>query len=133
MSRSLLCDGYSPDMRLPADNSAPAAARAYLHAVFERTQVSGVVRHEMVLIASELVTNAVQSGSSFVAIDVVVADDEVVLTVDDDGEGWPEITEAYTWDTAGRGLAIVDKLADHWQVSPLDVGKRVEVALQLLD
>ena len=103
-------------MRLPADNSAPAAARAYLHAHFDRVPVPPTVRDEMVLVASELVTNAVQSGSSFVVLDVVVTREQLVLTVDDDGEGWPEITEAYTWDTAGRGLAIVDSLADHWEV-----------------
>jgi len=56
-----------------------------------------------------------------------------VLTVDDDGEGWPEITEAYTWDTAGRGLAIVDQLADDWHVAPLGAGKRVKVARRLVD
>jgi anti-sigma regulatory factor (Ser/Thr protein kinase) len=120
-------------MRLPADNSAPAAARAYLHAHFDRTQVPVVVRDEMVLIASELVTNSVQSGSTFVTVDVVVSSGELVLTVDDDGEGWPEITQAYTWDTAGRGLAIVDNLSDHWEVSPTDVGKRVQVARRLRD
>jgi signal transduction histidine kinase len=115
-------------MRLRADDRAPGAARAHLHAVLAGMQVSGAVRDELVLIASELVTNAVQSGSTFVAIDVDASPDELVLTVDDDGEGWPAITRAYTWDTAGRGLAIVDHLADAWEVTPRDVGKRVRVA-----
>lgn len=118
-------------MRLPADNSAPSAARAYLHALLDRTQVASDIRDEVVLIASELVTNAVQSGSTYVDIDAVVSREQIVLTVDDDGRGWPTLNEAAPGDTSGRGLTIVDHLADQWEVLARLEGKRVLVARTL--
>ena len=55
----------------------------------------------------------------------------IVLTVDDDGSGVPAMMDASDTATSGRGLAIVDHLADEWEVIPRHGGKRVRAACSL--
>jgi anti-sigma regulatory factor (Ser/Thr protein kinase) len=87
-----------------------------------------VLLHKIVLIASELVTNAVQAGAATVEIDVSVTDRRVELVVIDDADGWPVPISADADDTAGRGLGIVDELADVWDVAARTHGKAITVS-----
>jgi anti-sigma regulatory factor (Ser/Thr protein kinase) len=118
-------------MQLPADTRAPGAARAWVGGTLADASVPTTVREDVVLIASELVTNAVQSGASRIAIDLDVSAERLLLIVDDDGSGWPAMADALDTATNGRGLAIVDNLADEWRVIPREAGKRVTAACSL--
>jgi serine phosphatase RsbU (regulator of sigma subunit)/anti-sigma regulatory factor (Ser/Thr protein kinase) len=123
--------GTGASMRLPADTRAPGAARAFVEETIADPSVPVSVREDVVLIASELVTNAVKSGATQIAIDLTKSAKTVLLTVDDDGSGMPTVVRADDTDTSGRGLAIVDHLADEWKVIPGDHGKRVTAACSL--
>jgi anti-sigma regulatory factor (Ser/Thr protein kinase) len=83
---------------------------------------------KVVLIASELVTNAVQAGATIVEIGVNVTDGRLDLVVTDDAGGWPTPTSPTPDDTAGRGLLIVEQLADAWDVAARKHGKAVTVS-----
>ena len=72
---------------------------------------------KVVLIASELVTNAVQAGATIVEVGVNVTEGRLDLVVTDDAGGWPTMTSPTPDDTAGRGLLIVEHLADAWVVA----------------
>jgi anti-sigma regulatory factor (Ser/Thr protein kinase) len=82
------------------------------------------------LIASELVSNAVRhapplpSGHLLVEWDVSGNIFEIAV-VDGGGEHEVSIKQAESWDTSGRGLAIVASLADDWGVSVGDGETRV--------
>lgn len=119
-------------MRLRADARAPAAARAFVEEAVADEHVSDAVRDDVVLIASELVTNALKSGATHITIDVDLSSERLLITVDDDGSGWPTMLNAADDDTSGRGLAIVDHLADEWEVIPRVKGKRVRAARALV-
>lgn len=111
---------------LVADVGAPSRAREHVAAQLEKaTLPAGVQADKVVLVASELVTNAVQAGASAVEVTVRVAGGRLDLVVNDDAEGWPTPTSAATDDTAGRGLSIVEKMADTWEVTPSRHGKAV--------
>lgn len=71
---------------------------------------------DVVLMASELVTNAVLHGSGEVGVALALADDHVRVEVVDDGEStFPSRAAAPGPDALeGRGLAIVDALSDAW-------------------
>jgi anti-sigma regulatory factor (Ser/Thr protein kinase) len=112
-------------MRLRADTRAPGLARAHVRGIANRAAVSDATCDDLVLIASELVTNAVQSGADDISISVVVSAEGFLLTVNDDGPGWPVMSGAPAAAEHGRGLAIVDHLADSWEVVPQARGKRV--------
>lgn len=68
------------------------------------------------LLASELLTNAVQHGPAQGAIVVHVVRHRGVLrvTVHDDGSERPVMRPAGPEDEGGRGLQLVDMLADSW-------------------
>jgi anti-sigma regulatory factor (Ser/Thr protein kinase) len=84
-----------------------------------------VLIEKVVLIASELVTNAVQAGASAIEISVRVTPRRLDLVVIDDADGWPTPTSAVTDDTARRGLSIVGQLTDSWDVAARKRGKAV--------
>ena len=119
-------------MRLRADARAPAAARAFVAGSAAETDVPDDVREDVVLMASELVTNAVKSGATQIVVTLDLSPERLVLVVDDDGSGWPTMLETDDEATGGRGLAIVDHLADEWEVVPRPEGKRVRAVRALV-
>ncbi len=116
-------------MRLRADARAPAEARAFIRGATDTMPITAETREDVVLMASELVTNAVQSGASDISIGLVVNDQELLLIVNDDGAGWPTVSAAEDDEEGGRGLAIVAQLADRWEVVRQAHGKRVRAIL----
>ena len=111
---------------LEADINAPSQARAYVASqLIAESLPTGVLADKVVLIASELVTNAVQAGASSIEIDMRVDEGRLDLVVTDDADGWPTPSTASSDDTAGRGLTIVEQLADSWDVEELERGKAV--------
>jgi anti-sigma regulatory factor (Ser/Thr protein kinase) len=116
-------------MRLRADIDAPAAARAYVDRIARERAVSDAARQDLVLLVSELVTNAVQAGASEVEIRLLSAGGAMDLTVIDDASGWPTERFSDTDDESGRGLSIVGRLADRWEIQPGETGKAVRAVL----
>ena len=58
-------------------------------------------------------------------VELTATDDRLELSVVDDAGGWPA-TRHPTWDdTRGRGLAIVEDVADEWHSTVVGRGKRV--------
>ncbi|QKW32825.1 ATP-binding protein [Actinomadura sp. NAK00032] len=84
------------------------------------------------LVASELVTNALQHAASDTDADVVLRlsrteDDALWMEVQDAACGLPQMLEADSSSETGRGLFIVDQYARCWGIRALagDVGKVV--------
>ena len=69
------------------------------------------------LVLSELITNAMQAGSTQISVEVLLHCDRVVLSVTDDAPGWPEPRNAADADSGGRGLAIIAALAHDWGIT----------------
>jgi two-component sensor histidine kinase len=66
------------------------------------------------LIASELVTNAVEHATTDIELRVRHCGSTLRIEVDDDGSGWPVMREPDLREEGGRGLRIVDGLSDRW-------------------
>ncbi|TDC85125.1 ATP-binding protein [Actinomadura sp. 7K507] len=84
------------------------------------------------LVASELVTNALQHGTSETGDDVILRlsrteDDALWMEVQDAACGLPHMLAADTTSETGRGLFIVDQYARCWGIRALadNVGKVV--------
>jgi len=115
-------------IELAGNVHAPAAARRFVFATLAQLGPVGATRSDdVVLVVSELVTNSVRAGAQAIDVDLVETEDRVELQVTDDAPGWPTVRHPDWEDPAGRGLAIVEEVADEWHASDLPRGKRVTV------
>jgi anti-sigma regulatory factor (Ser/Thr protein kinase) len=86
----------------------------------------GVISDEVVLVTSELATNAVLHGKATFTVSLHKREDCIRVEVADVGPGEPSmIRGASVMAASGRGLAIVAQVAEKWGVLPSGQGKTV--------
>ncbi|WP_052336848.1 ATP-binding protein [Nocardioides alkalitolerans] len=104
-----------------ADQAARSACRS-IRDDLTRHQLAGRVLNDAVIVAGELVINAVEHGrpddTGTIEVAWTVAEGHLVLRVADAGEG-PTIAQGDVSDDGmrGRGLAMVAAICDDWSVS----------------
>lgn len=105
------------EVTLPPDPTAPEQARRYLEQV--AGELATEVLDDVKLLVNELVTNSVKfAAEGEIGLRLVAADESVRVEVHDDGPGFaPTTHEPSLEDTSGRGLFLVDALADRWGVT----------------
>jgi anti-sigma regulatory factor (Ser/Thr protein kinase) len=109
------------DKHLPPEPSSPAEARAAVLEQFADHRLLG----ELLLCVSEVVTNAVLHAGTELRFSVSENFDRIRVEVSDGNAGMP-IRKNYDLDAAtGRGMLLIEELADGWGVQPLDDGKTV--------
>lgn len=112
---------------LPLDTATPKAAR---RAVSER--FNGERRCEdLILCVSEVVSNAVLHARSAPRLTLRVDERMVRIEVLDDDPTLPTVRPRSAAATTGRGLLILDAIADRWGVGPMPGGKVVWFELDL--
>jgi anti-sigma regulatory factor (Ser/Thr protein kinase) len=121
--------GQMLTLRLPIRPASVPAARRGVNDVLRAWQLAHLTDNATV-IASELVTNAVQHAGQGIA-------EFVELTLNHrDGALYVEVADSWQWempsprqptpdDESGRGLLLVDALSHSWGVRPRQVGKVV--------
>ena len=114
--------GNTPDHFVAFTDSvvAPSAARAYVrqHSCPDHGTIAV---DALLLITSELVTNAVLYGSPPITVGLSCLTSEVRLSVSDTGPTLPNEQGM----RGGLGLVIVARIAREWGTMPLVVGKEV--------
>ena len=105
---------------LEAQPEAVRTARARLRAALERAAVPSARHHEPLLLVSELVTNAIQHGSSQgdqIEVSWTISNGTLRLAVVDAARGSdaPVALTPSEDRVHGRGLHVVDQLADRWE------------------
>ena len=100
---------------LTADAFAPARARRLVTETCASAGL-GALADTAALLTSELVTNAVLHARQPPSLGVAVRDGQLVVDVADPDPASPQVTWAGAHGEHGRGLAIVDALADEWGV-----------------
>jgi anti-sigma regulatory factor (Ser/Thr protein kinase) len=83
------------------------------------------------LMASELATNCVRHAHSDFELAIHRSRDEVRVEVSDHGEGQPVLRSPTPREQSGRGLRIVQELAEDWGITPSPNGKLVWFSLPL--
>jgi hypothetical protein len=118
---------------LRCDTAAPSAARVFVaHRLRGELSDGGDSAIETaVLLASELVTNAVRAGCGALNLRLAVNRSAVRLAVEDDAGGVPRPRVAGVEDVGGRGLAIVGALSRGWGTEPTAAGKSVWADVEL--
>jgi anti-sigma regulatory factor (Ser/Thr protein kinase) len=82
---------------------------------------------DLLVLTSEVVTNAVLHARTPVELGITVTDDAVLVCVADGADGTPRHQDQSDGRESGRGIMLVRELADEWGVLPHDTkqGKAV--------
>lgn len=116
--RGSRCEDVALVVHLPDDRGAPAAARDAV-AVRLRGVVGAQILDDVLLVVSELVTNAFVHGRGTIGLWLRLDGALLVGQVSDEGAGFAPRRAGRSDDGAGgRGLRIVDSLACRWGVEP---------------
>jgi anti-sigma regulatory factor (Ser/Thr protein kinase) len=93
----------------------------------------GEAKQDALVIASELVTNAIVHGAEPIVLEVMVLEHGLRLEVcdGDNGSSVVAVRDACEGVTTGRGLKIVDALAHRWGVEGHRGGKSVWAELDV--
>ena len=120
-----------PRTRIDVDHSpqGPAQARA---AVQERAQEMGLgsAQDDVLLVVSEMVTNAVRYASPPVRLEIQAGEQDVVVAVCDGSAELPAPRQADLQAEGGRGMLLVDLLTDEHGVRTDPPGKAVWARLR---
>ncbi|MCF3119787.1 serine/threonine-protein phosphatase [Streptomyces arenae] len=111
----------------PSDPEALAEARHMIRAAV-RAWGAGERADEIELVADEVITNALMhtDGSAIVTLRVLTgADRRLRVDVEDSSSALPRRRDAGESGVSGRGLLLVDRLADVWGVDARGSGKCV--------
>jgi len=115
---------------VPNRPDSTPAARAFLSRLLDGWGVPEDVIDDASLLATELLSNAVKHGSGLVTLRVEVDDGVIQVKVHDDAAGLPVVENSDPTSVRGRGLFIVECVADQWGSDPDDPGKTVWFRLQ---
>ncbi|MFD8236578.1 SpoIIE family protein phosphatase [Streptomyces sp. NPDC059696] len=117
--------GDTATWRLPARSDAPARAREHVAALLRQWDARDDTRERVMLLVSELVTNAVRFATGPITVRLIRAGHGLLCEVGDTGNGRPRLRRGDLLDNGGRGLGIVHRLTTRWGVRWTDTGKVV--------
>jgi anti-sigma regulatory factor (Ser/Thr protein kinase) len=109
---------------LPLAPSAVAEARTFVADALRRWELESLVP-DAALLTSELVTNSLLHARTDVTVTVAVADGVAEVGVADRSASPPQARPLGVTGESGRGLHLVEQLAQDWGVVPTSRGKQV--------
>ena len=97
--------------QFPSSETASRSARAFLRATLKTWALNGL-GEVTELLTSELVSNVVRHVGSNIILRAIHDDEQVRVEVDDTSAALPMIQHPRALDLGGRGMVLVDTLAD---------------------
>ena len=128
-----LGDGLTAHLDLPPSLRAPAHARRFVRTMLSEWGFSDDGAYTTQLVVTELTANAVvhSGGREAVTLSLTVAGDTVTVGLAD-GSSIPPVVAAVTEDgESGRGMSIVNRVAEAWGTATRGDGKQVWARLRL--
>ena len=110
--------------RFPSDVQSARAARKFAAKVLSAWECKDV-EDAVLLLVSELVTNAVIHAHTDVDVILRLRPERVRVEVVDDAAAYVQRRDAASGDQSGRGMALTEALAEAWGVDTLVAGKSV--------
>ncbi|WP_416967061.1 ATP-binding protein [Streptomyces sp. 4F14] len=119
----------------PGHRRSVARARDDLRRQLVQWRIGGELAYDAEVLLSELATNAVNARTlpgREILVEVTLAEGELRIEVADASDEQPVLRHAGEWDEGGRGLVLVEALAEEWGVGSREgVGKVVWAVLKL--
>jgi anti-sigma regulatory factor (Ser/Thr protein kinase) len=110
--------------RFPSEVQSARAARRFAAKVLASWECTDV-EDAVLLLVSELVTNAVIHAHTDVDVILRLRPERVRVEVVDDAAAYVQRRDAASEDQSGRGMALTEALAEAWGVDTLVAGKSV--------
>jgi len=101
------------------------AARHWVAEALAARQVGAELSQIIVMLADELLANAITHGSPPFSLSLEFADGHVRCEVADGSNYLPALGHSNPTETSGRGLELVAKLATRWGTEIEGLGKKV--------
>ena len=117
-------------MRLSSEPASARAARAFVSATLEEWHCAHV-GDTVKLLTSELVGNVVRHAQTEMLVAARLEDDKLTIEVVDDSPDMLVQRDPHLEDPSGRGLLMVNSMADRWGVRRQRAGKSVWFELDL--
>ena len=111
--------------QLPAQARSVPLARSWAEGWLAGSDVPPDQKDVVLLVVSELVTNAVSQGDGPMRVSLEAEDGALLVEVFDSGHRMPSLSDSALDDTGGRGLHLVDAVCDAWGVLEELHGKTV--------
>ncbi len=119
------------EIALPADPTAPRRARALLQDVAQEWGLDDDLHQDVAMVVTELVANAVDHARTASTVTLGLDDGDLLVTVRDGcPDGAPRPRPVDPTAPRGRGLQMVDALAESWGVTAHADGKTVWAVLR---
>src|SRR6266508_3131379 len=110
---------------LSPDASSVTLARRFIRQFATDHSLDGEVLERLVLVGTELVTNAVLHARTALVLTLELSPDRVRVSVKDRSSAPAVLGQQPPEALSGRGLAMVSAVSREWGVDPAGVGKRV--------
>jgi hypothetical protein len=120
----------SVETQLPSSPTTPQLARRFLRAALQTWELDGFGAVTE-LLATELVSNVVMHVGKPMTLRVTRDDDSMTVEVDDPSPALPTMQHPGADDEHGRGILLVNELANSWGAHPRVDGKTVWFALDV--
>jgi anti-sigma regulatory factor (Ser/Thr protein kinase) len=112
-------------VHLDPDVSSLGEGRRFVARTLRSWNVDEETIEPVMLVANELVANAIVHAHSAPVLSLEGAGDDLLLRVADDAGELKVARCAVPADAGGRGLVLVEALSDHWGVDAIESGKCV--------
>jgi serine/threonine-protein kinase RsbW len=125
-------------VRVPAAPASVALVRAQIGADLGQVSIAPAVIEDVLLVASELLTNAIRHGEPLagggdggeVTVAWQIDPNAIIVRVTDaGGASRPRVRHPSARDIGGRGLALVEAIASRWGVEAADNATTVWAAV----
>jgi anti-sigma regulatory factor (Ser/Thr protein kinase) len=103
-----------------AELSSVAPARRWAREKFEAAGLDPEIRDVLVLLISEVVTNAVEHAAPPLLLRIETGSDMTRVEVMDRARDLPILRDPEPFDTGGRGIKFVNDLSTRWGTEPPD-------------
>lgn len=112
-------------MHLTPDPSSLRVGRQFVARTLRGWDVNESHLEPVTLVANELVANAIVHANSAPVLSLAANGSDLMVRVSDDSPNLPAFRSPMPEQTGGRGLMLVNALADRWGYDPRPSGKVV--------
>lgn len=118
-------------LELLPDPTSPSRARVFVRNLMSRWGIDEAVVQDAELLITEVVTNGVLHAQTSMNVEIAKEDDCLHFAVQDGSRAEVVLRTPSKGEVTGRGIFLLDRLSQEWQVTPTREGKVISFRLPI--